>query len=405
MARAASAAVYPDMSIPSPFGRRFDRSSPIPGLPAVGAAGGTPPSPSEEGARLRAEEPDDLLAVLPYLLGYHPRESLVMAVTVDRTIEVCIRVDLDSDPFETAERFGRIAAQHGSGGVLLVAYSDSADRADRLLEPVLHELEPIVIDALHADGRRWWSLMCGNPDCCPPEGVPYEIDTSRLAAEAVFAGMTAYSDRSEIARLVQGPGAEDLDALDDLAARIHAEVIRQPALDRQRWLRRFLEHHVEHRVERREHHVEQYGRAAVDDRPAELSREELVRLACLVTDTGARQEALTLITGEHALIHLRLWGQVVAVAVPSLAPAPLCLLGTAAWAAGQGTLQVCCLDRVRALDPGFGLTALLANANQWALPPGAWEGLRRSFADDLVDQPERQTSGPGVADWSMPWDC
>jgi hypothetical protein len=313
-----------------------------------------------------------------------------MAVIAERTIAVCVRVDLDADPSETADRFGQIARQNGASGVLLVAYSDDGERADRLLDPVLLGLEPIgVIDAIHADGRRWWSRTCADPRCCPPEGVAYDIDTSRLAAEAVYAGMTTCADRSELTRLVAGPAAEEFEALEDLAVRISVEVLAQPVRDRQRWLRCFIDEYVGRRSR---------------SRPAELSEEDVARLACLTLDFTVRDEAWAMITREYAWIHLELWQQVVARSVQSLAPAPLCLLGTAAWVAGQGTLQVCCLERVQEIAPTYGMAKVLADINHRALPPAYWDSLREAFDETLAEQRGRRTRGRGIDGWPMPWD-
>ena len=57
-----------------------------------------------------------------------------------------------------------------------------------------------------------------------------------------------------------------------------------------------------------------------------------LELALLVRDTLVRDVACALVTREDARRHLALWLEVVRRTPPELAPAPLCLVGVAAWA-------------------------------------------------------------------------
>ena len=337
----------------------------------------TPPADSPT-KRLRAEDPSDLLAVLPYLLGYHPTESLVMAVICDRTITIGVRVDLIENAPAVAERFTAIARAHNAEGVLLVAYSAEPATADRLLLPTISALDEIgVIEALYADGRRWWSRIC-DQGCCPPEGTPYRIEDNRLAAEAVFSGMTTEADRSAIEQQVRGPSAAQLRELDELAERVVTEVCGMELARRRRRVRSMVADYVDRR--------------SAGESPR-LEDEELVRLACLVVDLRVRDEAWAMITRETASLHAELWQQVVSRAEEALASAPLCLLGMAAWVSGQGTLQVCCIERVRAIDPDYTMTELLEDINDRAIPPSFWEGVRPGLVsaldeyDELSDPP------------------
>jgi hypothetical protein len=324
--------------------------------------------PDDRIHRLRAESPADLLALIPYLLGYHPTESLVMSVVHDRAIALSVRVDLCGDPGRTADRFAGIASSHGADGVLLVAYSADAVLADRYLQPAIAALDGIgVIDALYADGSRWWSRVCSG-DCCPPDGVPYAVQTHPLAAEAVLAGMTAWDDRRDIERLVEGPGGDVETGLRDRADRLIAEVFDASLTERRQSTLQFITDYVDRR--------------SAGPAP-ELGDEDLLRLACQVVDVIVRDEAWLAITRETAWIHVELWQRVVARAVSPLEAGPLCLLGMAAWVAGQGTLQVCCLDRVRVVDPDYTMADLLEDINARAIPPTFWEEIRAGMREAL----------------------
>jgi hypothetical protein len=80
------------------------------------------------------------------------------------------------------------------------------------------------------------------------------------------------------------------------------------------------------------------------------------------------------------LVHL--WRQVVAVTPSGLAAAPLGLLGLAAWAAGNGALLNCCVDRMGQVDPGYSLTELLADLTRSAVPPSFCDTVTREFRSD-----------------------
>src|SRR3712207_7873795 len=60
--------------------------------------------------------------------------------------------------------------------------------------------------------RSWWSMTCDGP-CCPADGTPYDVASSRLAAEAVYQGLTARVTREELASMLHGPPEAELAVL------------------------------------------------------------------------------------------------------------------------------------------------------------------------------------------------
>lgn len=318
--------------------------------------------------RLKVDQPEDLLALMPYLLGFQPAESLVMMVIADRIVKVTVRVDLVDDVTGVAQRFGAIAVTNRATGVVLVAYSADPARADAMLLPVMERLASLrVIEAIYTDGRRWWSRSCSD-DCCPAEGTPYESASNRLAAEAVFHGMTSLSDRSELERLTEGPPESDQPTLRELADELVSEVVRPDFETRRRRMRDSVADYVGRR---------QRGEQV------QLSDRDLVAFALLAIDVRVRDEAWVAIDRDNAWIHVELWQQVVARAVRDLATPPLCLLGMAAWIEGQGALQVCCLERAKAIDPTYRMVGMLADLNERAVPPSAWDEMKEVFGEAM----------------------
>ena len=179
--------------------------------------------------RLRVREPADLLALIPYLLGFHPRESLVALLISDHAVALTLRMDLplatdvESAGTEIARRLAVVAAEQQADTVSLVGYGADLLQVQRVLAATVDGLSqdsgPELLDAYFVDGSRWWSLTCSQA-CCPLEGTPYDIATHPYAAEAVFSGMTAVPDRDDLRSWVQGPDPVDLAHLRSVLARV-----------------------------------------------------------------------------------------------------------------------------------------------------------------------------------------
>jgi hypothetical protein len=307
--------------------------------------------------RIRLTAPSDVLAVVPYLLGFHPQDSVVALLVRRGRVALTARVDLVPPEIasELAADIGRLADQHGASELILVGYGGEAAKVRELLATLADLLEPYGLgDVLYADGRLWWSLRC-TASCCPPEGTPYDLSTHAIAATAVYAGLGCRSDRQALVAEVTGPSETEHDALVMLSAEVAAEIEGMDCAGRCELMGSLV-------------------RAAVarhdppDDRVCAL-------LAVLGHDTRARDIAWSLISAEQAEQHQRLWRQVVARTVPPHEAAPICLLGLAAWIGGDGALMNCCIERITTVDPDYSLGRLLAEISRAALAPSLWDEL------------------------------
>ncbi|HET9872643.1 MAG TPA: DUF4192 domain-containing protein [Propionibacteriaceae bacterium] len=318
-----------------------------------------------EPVRLTTSGPADLLELVPYLLGFRPEESLVLVVIRERRVALTARVDIPpaGAADELLERFGQIASSNDASALVLFAFSESRVRISALMADLIEGLRMYsLMDAIYADGSRWWSLMCSQ-DCCPEDGTRYQPGTSRLAAEAVYAGLSTCSSRAEVAASVAGPPACEQTQLREL---LEAETVQ---------VRTFS------RVRRRREAVETVDRFLA--RPYGLSESECARLSVLVADLEVRDAAWSMMTRAAADDHVNLWRQVVARTVSPMESAPLCLLGMAAWISGNGALMVCCLERMTTVDPGYTMAGLLEDINRRGLPPTAWDSLVDSMRAEI----------------------
>ena len=305
-----------------------------------------------------AHGPADLLALIPYQLGFHPAESAVTVFLHAGKVKMTARVDLP--PPAAAGEFARqlrgLARQHDIDELMLFVYSAQPASARALLTGLIRALPArLVRDALYVDGSRWWSLTCDQA-CCPAEGTPYDVASSRLAAEAVYSGLTARATRDELAATVDGPPNEEIPRLVELAAEVRDQ-LEQLAVP-----------------QRAAERLEQTVRSAVTD-PTGLDDRNCSALALLVTDLRLRDLAWAMISREQAEEHVELWLRVVNRVPPELSAAPLALLGMAGWISGHGALLNCCVDRLRDLHPGYSMGRLLAEISDGAVSPSVWSGM------------------------------
>jgi Domain of unknown function (DUF4192) len=322
-------------------------------------------------ARLKVRRPDELLAVIPYLVGFHPDESIVAVFIKSGRVLLTARMDLppESAGDELAEEIDRLARKHAARALALVAYSADSLPTHRLLTRLMDRLsEHKLAEVLYVGHGRWWSLSCSD-ECCPLTGTPFDPSSHPLSAAAVFAGLCARADRRELEASVSGPSQAELPQLQELADTLLAE-------------------------------LEQFGdrgaavgllasivEAAISE-PAVPDERTCLLLGLLVTDVHIRDLAWALISPANAEDHVQLWGGVVARVPPTLAAAPLCLLGMAAWVSGAGALLNCCCERLVQVAPHYSMGRLLADISERALAPSLWKQIGREVQAELCAELE-----------------
>ena len=306
---------------------------------------------------LTVRRPDDLLAVIPYLVGFHPEESIVAVFIHSGRVVLAARIDLppESAADEVAAQIEYLVNRHEAAALALVAYSAASLPAHRLLTRLMDQLgDHELADVLYVGHGRWWSLSCAE-DCCPLSGTPFDLSSHPVSAAAVFAGLGACANRQELAASISGPPDTELPRLQGLAETLLTELDFDDASSAARLMVSLVD-------------------TAVSD-PGALDERRALLLALLVTDLRLRDLAWALISPEDAEKYVRLWGAVVAKVPPRLAAAPLCLLGFAAWACGAGALLNCCCERLARVDPDYSLGRLLRDISAQALPPSLWQQM------------------------------
>ena len=187
--------------------------------------------------------PEDLLAALPYQVGFHPRESLVVVVLREHTICFSARLDIPREPADaldlidaTCERIAWATSQAGGDGALLVLYDDTPlgwgtllAVGDRLSSWGLR----MPLSALVAGGS-WRQLGSDEPLHWGTWHPMPRADESGAVAEFVGLGRSAAPDREtslDLLRPTPGP--------DGMMARVTGREARIPVLATGAWRRFF----------------------------------------------------------------------------------------------------------------------------------------------------------------------
>jgi hypothetical protein len=256
---------------------------------------------------------------------------------------------------------------------------------------------------LRAEDRRYWSYLCTEPTCCPPEGAPYDVPGHPVTAQFAAAGAPpVLADRAALAATVvalDGAAGQSMDAATRRAQdRADLLVARAAASGRPGTARKLITSEgldALHRV------IEAYragGQVTSDD--------EAAWLTLALRDLRIRDDAWARMDPTYRDDHLRLWTDMTRRARPGYVAPVASLLAFVAWQTGNGALANVALDRAQADDPGYTMAILLRDvinagtSPRRALLPMTPEEVAASYAD-VDDEPGDPDGpeGPEGPDW------
>lgn len=292
------------------------------------------------------------------MLGFHPDNSLVvLGINPDgRTVRFALRIDLPEQAAEAAHAAHHVTEmfnRNDTTGAVLVGYG-TGEQVTPVIDQCrrsLTEQRITVNEALRVHEGRYWSYICGQPDCCPPEGMPFDITTTVTAAHATVSGQVVRADRDELARSVAPVTGSE-----------RAAVIRATR-------------HAEHRLLRwgkeqglagvREGMIAEGLRMVCELRERighglePLPDDRAAWFGVLLANLRVRDEAWVRIGSEDLQAQTDFWQDLTRRVEPTYVPAPACLLAYTAFINGYGALANVALDRAQEADPGYSLAALL----------------------------------------------
>lgn len=354
----------------------------------------TPIDPSS--AALTVREPADLIAAVPYLIGFHPADSVVVVGLREATVVFAARADLpdstasdDIRAAATAQLISIVQRQQVDAAVI-VGYgpAETVNPALDAAADALRRHDISALDALRVTDDRYWSFFCDDPTCCPPEGHRIAPGISPLAVAATVAGQVALPDRATLQRQVEpitGAARVALRAATERArARRSALLSEAPASDLlgARTLRRAGEKTVRLLLDR-----QRRGIPPTDD--------DVAWLTLALTDLELRDYAWERVTDEPWQVTF--WQDLTRRADPELAAGPASLLAFAAWRCGNGALARVALDRVLDAEPGYSMARLMDDVLVRGIPPealGPWpKPDRKGRSGGSGSRPRRRPDG------------
>lgn len=352
---------------------------------------------------LRLRSPESLPTVVPHLLGFHPRSSLVMLGLhgSSQAVRITIRVDLPSvgeSPRTYLAAWGASFAALGRAGadaVVLAVYPESWPGSVmpsplpwrdvvEAIDEVLRAEGVRLADAVVIVGDRVASYLCDDPCCCPPDGRVVETAESlRLEAAFVEQGSAPLAGRECLAAQLEPRPADD--AFRAEVDRVSGRVLSRLSSDLPRRTERFVT-----------------DLRAWDGDPR--SETVFVRLVAtvvwLVLGISSRDLLLRALTadGDRALLKSArsVLAEAVRCAEPEETAGLASVLAVCAWVDGDGAAAWTAIDHALAADPSYSLAGLVATALDTGTPPWVWTSMMGGLSEQeiLAAVPRDPSSSP-----------
>ncbi len=359
---------------------------------------------------------DELADALPYFMGFHPSDSLVLVALQGERGQFAGRVRLgipeqDEDWEFIGGELPRCLVQEveqRAGGVRpdgVVAYLCREPGAAETGRQVMERLRPLadalltscaeldlrVLEVLCLSDGRYWSYVCTGTEadgCCPPEGRPMLMPgTSVMAASAAFAGIQVRGTQQEMeARLTPRTGpavAAQEEAIDAAVAEAFPRLLGghgklEVAADTLALVSGLIA-----RLEQNPPSTGAVSCDAGDDRL--LTDTEAAQALVGLQDPPTRDRALFWMEGPQAAAALRLWRALARRCVGVYEPygaVVRTLAGWVAWSLGDPTEARLSLELALAVEPDCTLAQLMYEATGANMPPDALrEGLRTGMSE------------------------
>ncbi|WP_406734994.1 DUF4192 domain-containing protein [Streptomyces sp. NBC_01108] len=346
--------------------------------------------------------PAELADALPYLMGFHPNDSVVMVALHGGRGRFGgrLRLGIPQSPQEWASVAEQLAEclikgseRRGERPDAIVIFlcqdparGESGSQTMERMRPLAQRLRTAcgaldvpVLEALCISGGRYWSYCCPDSRCCPTEGNQMALPgTSVMAAAAAYAGIrvrgTLREMEARLEPLNTGAAADQQRALDSAGAELVPKILdeagRKDVARETLGLARRLMKRI------REAPVAAPSASDINDDRL-ISHDEAAAVILGLQDRETRDKAAEWMEGPEADSALRLWRALSRRCVAPYeehAAAPLTLAGWVSWSTGDEPGARVALGLALRVDPGYTFAQLLHEACNQGLDP---ETLRR----------------------------
>ncbi|MBB5874596.1 hypothetical protein F4553_008030 [Allocatelliglobosispora scoriae] len=301
-------------------------------------------------SRIVITDPTELLGIVPYLLGFHPHDSVVLLAMNGERIEFSLRVDLDHPIADTLASVAEVTDFVEIDSMVVIGYGpDTARPSIEALIAVLTGYGLRITQALLVGDGRFRCLLCS--DCLPPDGQPVDVSATAAAAQATVHGIVALPSRADVERLAAPVTGDEAEAMLNALGAALDWVLQRPGEAAERDV-------IDTALARAEG-----GRALADEQVARLS---------LLLQFLRWRDYVWLRTDDQPW-QLDLWLDVTRRCKPDLAAAPASLAAWCAYRRGDGILARTSLRRALHTHPGYTMAELVATAVDSFLPPSHFD--------------------------------
>ena len=303
--------------------------------------------------------PEDLLAAIPFLLGYHPENSVVLLGLNSESIDVAMRVDYPREiDLDEIELLSDHLVKNGCSSAMFTAYLPTGFPGGEEFLATLQsacELRSVQVqESITVQDGKWRSLI--NPGSARP--LP-EISESRIAAEQVIGGKRMPLSSIREVKLGIAPL--------ETPAKVLEEMERIPEIDYEG-----EEINSDQRAGARATLKISKCDSEISETDPELVALVLVRLR----DLQVRDFAMGLLNPENMDGLAELWLHLFRIA-PAGYRAPIgSLYAQLCYERGDGGLAHRVLDRVLEDDASYSLALLLRRAFAAGWPPSHFQAMR-----------------------------
>ncbi|MEU3922481.1 DUF4192 domain-containing protein [Streptomyces sp. NPDC029004] len=365
--------------------------------------------------------PAELADALPYMMGFHPNDSIVLVALHGNRGRFGgrLRLGIPSSAREwspVAEQLAECliegSERRGSrpDGIVVFLCQDPAEgetsrRVMERLRPLAQRLrtacgtlEVPVYEALCISDGRFWSYCCPDARCCPPEGSALALPgTSVMAAAAAYAGIQVRGSLREmegrLAPLTTPPAADQEKALDTAGATLVSRILDEQGREQVAAETLALARRLMTRIAESPRSDGWAETDVADDRL--ITHDEAAAVILGIQDRDTRDRAAEWMEGPDAPGALRLWRALARRCVGPYcehAAAPLTLAGWVAWSTGDEPAARVALGLALRVDPDYVFARLLHEACNQGLDPETVRSCLRAASSS------RAPSGSGGPD-------
>jgi hypothetical protein len=318
---------------------------------------------------------NDLITAIPFLIGFHPTNSIVLISVKDGAIGLAMRIDLPEHLVsEQIDLLAHHFLRDQSEAALLVAYMpENRDDGDSILISLGAGLIRNGVDiqeSIVVQSNRYRSIICRDQSCCPPIGKEMpEISASEIAAEHVIAGIPMPFEN--ISQLIETLSPDPASLALSWASEVSAFAIDDDDLDVGA-LRR--------------DGVETMDLLLDDFRMGYgvTNRTLVARMIGRMSDLQVRDYAMGVHSEDTYDIYFTMWREVLRLAPIGFVAPIACIVAAMAYEGGDGALAQKALDRALDDDEHYPLAALLRRVFNAGWPPESFAAMRAELHPKVI---------------------